>query len=482
MNNRHRPVTDPGSLAADLGARAAAELTEVDERVRGRWSSPVTWRQPVHTVYIPADAVTPGVPVVADWAHAGLDTLTSTFPSAGGDPVQAARELAQFLGIPGDRAADVARLTVHKMRTEPIEDLRIDLEDGFTQRGVPVARRDDDEDARAVDAAEVLAGWLDPGSGDAGPRPSFAGVRVRSFDPAVRDRGIRTLVLVLNGLAERGVLSALHDTSSERFHPRALRLTLPKVQDHRQVSAFVRVLTGIEDSLGLTGPEHRPLCFEVQVETPQAVLGAEGEAEAARILSAAEGRCLALHYGTYDYSASMGVDAVEQALDHPVADHAKDVLQVATASVGVELSDGSTNRIPAGDPDAVKEGWRIHHRLVDRHLRRGIRQGWDLHPNQLITRHMATIDYFRRDWASTATRLRDYVSGDTSRWMDEPATAKAMAGYLLRAHACRAVTGDELAAAGHVTGTLRSLQLTGRVDDAMPSTANSTERTKEQDR
>lgn len=438
------PSVDP-SVLTDITALADTTLADIDPLVAGRWATPVTWRQPVHTVYVPAHLIvgdaTPGADLPRRWASDALTALDTY-----GDPA----ELARDLGVADEDADTVGELTREKLLREPIEDLRIDFEDGFTQRGVPQTDRDADEDARAQQAAEVLATWFSAPDSSA---PAFAGIRFKSFDPAVRDRGLRTLVIVLEGLAERNVLRDVLENDR-----RALRLTLPKVQHHRQVEAFVDVLRALESSLDL--PE---IPFEVQVETPQAILAADGANEPARLIAAGQGRVLSLHYGTYDYSASLGVDAAEQAMDHPVADHAKDVLQVATTAVGVELSDGSTNRIPVGTRAEIMEGWRIHHELVARHLRRGIRQGWDLHAHQLVTRHLTTIAYFRADWRLSAERLRAYIAGDTSRWMDEPATAKAMAGYLLRARACGAVTDRELGLTGADHDQLRSLQVSGRL-------------------
>jgi hypothetical protein len=440
-------VPAPSVLPA-LTALADTALADVDPLVSGRWATPVTWRQPVHTVYVPAHLIvgagTPGTDLPRRWGSDALAALDDY-----GHPGDLAREL----GVADEHADTVGELTREKLLREPVEDLRIDFEDGFTQRGVPLDERDADEDARARQAAEVLAGWFSAPDGPASTAPAFAGIRFRSFDPAVRDRGLRTLAIVLEGLAERNVLR----TVLERDR-RALRLTLPKVQHHRQVEAFVEVLRALETALDVPG-----IPFEVQVETPQAVLAEDGAAEPARLIAAGQGRVLSLHYGTYDYSASLGVDAAEQSAEHPVADYAKDVLQVATTAVGVELSDGSTNRIPVGTRGEVLEGWRIHHHLVRRHLRRGIRQGWDLHAHQLVTRHLTTIAYFRADWQVSADRLRAYVAGDTSRWMDEPATAKAMAGYLLRAHGCGAVTARELASTGLDHAQLRSLRVSGRV-------------------
>src|SRR5699024_10515324 len=127
----------------------------------------------------------------------------------------------------------------------------------------------------------------------------------------------------------------------------------------------------------------RSLRFELQIETPQSILGPDGTALVARMIHAGHGRVTGLHYGTYDYSAFCGIAAAHQSLDHPVADHAKAVMQAAAAGTGVRLSDGSTNLLPAGDPGQVRAGWENHLRLVRRSLERGFYQGWDLHPAQL---------------------------------------------------------------------------------------------------
>ena len=49
------------------------------------------------------------------------------------------------------------------------------------------------------------------------------------------------------------------------------------------------------------------LRFEIQIETPQSILGADGTATVAAMIHTAGERCIALHYGTFDYSAACGV-------------------------------------------------------------------------------------------------------------------------------------------------------------------------------
>lgn len=453
-------------LLPDAAALADGLLADIDPKVAGIWSAPQTWRQPVHTVYLPAhqleDADAPADPrdLPRIWGERALAAL-------GDDPVAAARRLAEAAG--DAEPAAVAELAVAKLRREPIEDLRIDFEDGFPQRGLAPAEREAQEDRLAGLAAGLIADWLDPAGAPPGA-PPFCGIRFKSPDPAVRRRGLRTLLIVLGGLHERGLLRALLDPASPAHDPRALRLTLPKVQHPDQVTALVRVLELVEREWGLAAAGAR-IPLEIQVETPQAILGEDGAVAAARMIGAAGGRCLSLHYGTYDYSAFLGVDPARQSMEHPVADTAKGLLQVVARGRGVELSDGSTNRIPVGSPGQMREGWALHHRLVTRHLGRGIRQGWDLHPNQLVTRHLATIGYFRADWAGAAARLADYVTGAEGRFLDEPATAKVLAGFLRRAHACGAITDAELARAGVDAAGLIALEATGIPPAAAPETS-----------
>jgi hypothetical protein len=163
------------------------------------------------------------------------------------------------------------------------------------------------------------------------------------------------------------------------------------------------------------------------------------------MVHAAGGRCTGLHFGTYDYSASCGISAAYQSMEHPAADHAKAVMQVAAAGTGVFLSDGSTNVLPVGDRASVHAAWRLHARLVRRSLERGYYQGWDLHPAQLPSRFLATYAFYRGGLATATARLKAYVGGGDSGYLDEPATAKALAGFVLRGLDCGAVDDAEVA-------------------------------------
>ena len=270
----------------------------------------------------------------------------------------------------------------------------------------------------------------------AGTAPAFIGIRFKCFEAETRARAVRTLDVFISQLASHGPL------------PQGLRLTLPKVTTVAQVEAMVFLAEKLEAAHRL---EAGSLRFEVQVETPQVIIAADGTHPVAQLIHAGKGRVSSLHYGTYDYSASLGVAAAYQSMEHPVADFAKDVLQVVVAGTGVELSDGSTNILPAGDPENVAAAWALHARLVRRHLERGIYQGWDLHENQLVTRYLATFSFFRENLEAAATRLRNYVHKIESAIMDEPATARALARYIHRGLACGAVEEEEVAALAQIS-------------------------------
>ena len=396
-----------GSLSPNDLAQIDAQLAATDQLLERNYPGDDGSRQPVHTVYVPADRFTPSF--AAEWGAQSLATA-----DAHGGLVR----LGHLLGQDADLAEAVAARVQSKLEIEPIEDLRLDFEDGFGDRG------DDAEDAAAVAAASAVAAAV-----AAGTAPPFIGIRFKCFEAATRARGLRTLDLFVSGLAAAGEL------------PQGLILTLPKVTTVAQVKAMDFAVSRLEEAHALPAGRLR---FEVQVETPQLILGPDGTSPVAQLPHAVPGRISGLHYGTYDYSASLQISAEYQSMEHPVADYAKEVMQLAVAGTGIRLSDGSTNIIPVGDN--VENAWRLHGRLVRRSLERGYYQGWDLHPAQLPSRFAATYAFYRQGLPAAAARLRNYVEHTEGGVMDEPATARALAAFVLRGVQCGAVGADDVQA------------------------------------
>ncbi len=403
MTTPHGLALTEQDLTAIDGRLAAADAA----RVAGYPGDRVD-RQPVHTVYVPADRF--HADLVAEWSTAAEAALVRDAPGP--------EEMAGLTGFDADDVRAVWPAVLAKLVSEPIEDLRVDLEDGYGTRA------DAEEDRDAVAAGQAIAAMV-----AAGTAPAFLGIRFKSLEGGTRRRGLRTLDLVLGAVLAAGPL------------PPNWVVTLPKVTSADQVRAMVDVCGRLERAYGL---DEGALRFEIQVETPQAILLADGTAGVATMLHAAAGRCTGLHFGTYDYTAALQISGGHQAMDHPAAEHAKAVMQLAAAGTGVRVSDGSTNIVPVGDRAGVHVAWALHARLVQRSLGRGFYQGWDLHPAQLPTRYLSTYLFFRAGLNRVGARLDAYLNGAEGAVMDEPATAQALAGFLLRGVHCGAVSVDEV--------------------------------------
>lgn len=403
------------SLAGAVTEAISASLAPVDAELERRYPGDPGTRQPVHTVYVPGDAF--AADTIRTWGDRALAALDEHAPDAA--------SFAAVLGLTDELAEPVYGRVRAKLEREPVEDLRVDFEDGYGPRP------DAEEDATAARAARLIAEAYR--NGTAAP---YMGIRTKCMEAPVRDRGIRTLDIFLTGLMEEGGL------------PDGLVLTLPKVTYAEQVTAMVRLLEEFEKARGL---EPGRIGFEIQIETSQSILATDGTATVARMIQAAEGRATGLHYGTFDYSACLGVSAAYQSSDHPAADHAKAIMQVAAAGTGVRLSDGSTNVLPVGPAENVHDAWRLHYGLTRRALARAYYQGWDMHPGHLPTRYAAVFAFYREGFEQAAARLSRYAGHASGDVMDEPATAKALSGYLLRGLDCGALDIPEVARATGLT-------------------------------
>jgi hypothetical protein len=351
--------------------------------------------QPVHTVYVPADRFS--ARTVSEWG----DQASSLFKSHLAGP----GELAEVFGTPDGTAAAVHEKVLRKLSAEPIEDLRIDFEDGYGVRGDAV------EDAHVAQAVEAVAAMHAEGA-----LPRRWGPRVKSFADGDPERAVRTLESFVTGVAERaGGL------------PGGFTVTFPKVLMEAYLGQFAGVLERLESRIGAR------LRFEMQVEAPQTLPFLRGD-----LAESLGGRLAAAHFGVFDYTAAIGLPPHEQRLDHPACDHARHVMQTAFAGTGVELSDGSLAAAPASErAQDVHALWRRHAELVSHSLRHGFYQGWDMHPAHLVSRfatvyafHLARYDSYRAR-VSAWEEQREAGGGI----MDEPATIRTLAAALRRADA-----------------------------------------------
>ena len=332
--------------------RVLAPLRTANLAFSARYPGDRPDRQPIHTVYGGAQLFKADAAAKLG-AHA-LRALEQHAPDAA--------TLAHAFGLTEELAAQVRPRIASKLAREPVEDLRVDFEDGY---GV---RPDAEEDGHAVGCAREAAQAHARSS-----LPPFWGIRIKPMTEELRARSVRTIDLFL---------STLLDATGGAL-PAGFVLTLPKLQVPEHAAALADLLDVLEPGLGLPAGALR---FEIMIEQTQAVIDAGGRIGIPALVAAARGRCVAAHLGTYDYTASCGIAAAHQHMTHPACDFAKHCMQASLAGTGIWLSDGATNVMPVGGREAVHAAWRLQASHVRHSLVGGFYQGWDLHPAQLVAR------------------------------------------------------------------------------------------------
>jgi len=406
---------------SNWGERLGAVATRLGRELPGEGPG----RQPVHTVY-------GGAHLFSAVTAARLGELALEFMERwAGSP----GDLAATLGLSDDLAGKVHRLVRAKLTREPVEDFRIDFEDGYGHRP------DDEEDGHARSAATALAEGMADGS-----LPPFTGIRIKSLSGELHRRSLRTLDLFVTTAIEKG----------GRL-PDGFVVTLPKIQDEEQVVVLTEALQELERGLGI-----EPIPVELMVETPQTIIDADGSFGMRKFVEAGSGRVRGAHFGTYDYTASLSITAAYQTMTHPACDFARHGLQVSLAGTGVWISDGATNVMPVpphrGDDlgaaqieenrKAVHETMRLHYDHIRHSLAHAFYQGWDLHPAQFPTRYAAVYAFFLEGLDQAASRLSNFVDSAAKATMvgevfDDAATGQGLLNFFLRAINCGAIGEDE---------------------------------------
>src|SRR5437867_1323034 len=379
-----------------------------------RFPGELAKRQPVHTVYggahlFRADAA-------QKLGRAALSALQEYAPDAS--------SLADAIGIDHPLADRIYPRVVDKLTREPVEDFRIDFEDGFGNRS------DEEEDRFARGAADEVAAGLAAGS-----LPPGIGIRIKPLSEELKRRSFRTFDLFLTRLLER-TAGAL---------PPNFVVTLPKITTPEQVAALAAACDAFEYWRDLAAGSLR---FELMIETTQSVFAADGSVALPRLIAEGGGRIVAAHFGTYDYTAACSITAAHQHMRHPACDFAKHVMQVALAGTGIWLSDGATNVMPIGSREAVHRAWRLHFEHVRHSLVTGFYQGWDLHPAQLPSRYAAVYAFFLEGLGAASERLKQFVAQAAQATLvghvfDDAATGQGLLNYFLRALNCRAISEQE---------------------------------------
>ncbi len=330
---------------------------------------------------------------------------------------------------------------VEKLRREPVEDFRIDFEDGYGNRP------DAEEDRQAALAAQEVAKGMKDGT-----LPPFLGIRIKPFSPELKKRAVATLDIFITELVRQ----------TGGTFPDNFVITLPKVTMPGHVTAAIRLFEALEKKLKL---KPGTLRCELMIETPQSVINHDGVGNISRLVNAAEGRCTGAHFGVYDYTASCSITAAHQRMTHPACDFARHMMKVSLAGTGIWISDGATNIMPVGPHRAppgktlsaaqrrenqtvVHRAWRIMLEHVNHSLEQAYYQGWDLHPAQFPIRYAAVYYFFLKGLEAASVRLKTFVEKAAQATLigdvfDDAATGQGLLNYFLRGINCGAITEDE---------------------------------------
>jgi citrate lyase beta subunit len=441
-------------------------LTDGDEGVRliikdsKENAVKLTERSPVHVVYggadrfsmetprkfgrIALDSLKTYAPNFSSFAHAfhlpGSEHLP-TFPKAVKE-LDAALKTDPNKVKKKDRAAWFA-WTIHqkvleKLRREPVEDFRIDFEDGYGFRS------EEEEDGHAVSAATELANAFRKRR-----ITELSGFRIKSLSPETYRRAIKTLELFL---------STLLDQTGGKI-PDNFVVTLPKVRDSKQVKDLARRLSKIEKARKL---KKDSIAIELMIETPDAIFDRRGRAAVSGLIKAARGRCSSVHFGAYDYTAALGISASFQDIRHPACGFARSVIQAACAGSDVRLVDSVTTKMPVPvhrdgslteaqreeNKQSVHAGWLKHFQNVSASMADGYYQSWDLHPNQLVARYAAVYVFFLTEMDAQAARLESFLAKATQASLtgstfDDAASVRGIVNFFRRGLDCGAISPAE---------------------------------------
>lgn len=408
------------------------KLTQANSAFVAIYPGEIIDRQPVHTVYGGAQLFVSdrtkrmgksALAALKQYSKGPMDFLDAIDPMHEFD-----EEFAQKLY---DRV-------IAKLEHEPVEDFRIDFEDGYGNRP------DEEEDGHAVLAAQAVA----QGQKD-GTLPPFIGIRLKPFNEELKKRSIRSLDIFV---------TALYDATEGKI-PQPFYVTLPKITVPEQASALSVVMDKLEDRLGL---KRHTFQVELMIETTQSIFSSEGKVPLLKMVDELKGRCRAAHFGTYDYTAGCQITAEYQDMLHPACDFARSVMQVALAGTGIWISDGATNILPVAPHkgeltpeqeeenwDAVRNAWALHYDHIQHSLMKAYYQGWDLHPGQLPTRYAAIYSFFLSGMGAAGERLKNFVAKAAQATLvgdvfDDAATGQGLLNFFLKAINSGAVTQDEV--------------------------------------
>lgn len=412
-----------------------ARLDEANDRFLRRFPGQGSERQPIHTVYGGANLYKAGAAQkLGNLAIKHMQTFAGDVSS-----------FAANLGLdPGDTLVEQVFDRVQaKLEHQPIEDHRVDFEDGYGTRS------DDEEDGHVQSAAAAMAEGLIDGS-----LPDSVGIRIKALSEESKHRSLRTLDLFVSSLvvAARGEF------------PQRFLVTLPKVTSVAQVDVLCEIIEMLE---ARTGIGEGAIKVEIMLENVQVLFNEQGHFGLRELVAGNGQRIQTIVLGTFDYTASANISAAFQSHNHAVADFARQMMIAGLTDSQVNLCDGVTNLMPIPpnrgeqlspseieeNSQAVREAWQLHFENILHSMKLGIYQGWDLNPAQLPIRFAAVFYFYLSALDNAQARLITFVgkaaqASLTGSTFDDAATGQGLVNFFRNGYRCGALSEADVRAAG----------------------------------
>ena len=225
-------------------------------------------------------------------------------------------------------------------------------------------------------------------------------------------------------------------------------VTLPKITAPEQVSELVRALDPYPD-----------VRIEIMIETPGSIFVLP------QLLKAAQGKCVAAHFGAYDYIASLGIAAASQHLHHPACDFARSMM-LATLAETRRVAGGRSDEpasFPARGPSGLEAALRQYPPFSLQRLLSGL--GPASCPDSCSPG--CGVQLLPGGSAEASERLRNFrdQSEQATRAgaiFDDAATGRGLLNYFERALRCGAISESEVPRqALFLTALIRRSERTG---------------------
>lgn len=344
--------------------------------------------------------------------------------------------------------------TINKLTVNPVEDYRIDFEDGYGLRDS--AKEDEDAERCAIELSELFQ--------KSDNSSAFqTGIRIKSFSLPTLQRSIRTFDIFLSTFFQNC------DIQNVPF----LSVCLPKVTDLKEVELLLSLLTDYAKSHNLNTGFLRA---EIMLETPEFYLKSNGFAALREMVDSFSGSFNALHLGLYDFTSSLGVQSADQKYNHPYLDFLRFQTIMQFSKSTIRLVDGATMEMPVekykksefaelseeecnANKIMIINAANAHTENIYHSMKMGFDSSWDLHPGQVAIRYLTLFTNYKKSFSAMRERFINFVENAARATVlngqfDDAATGQGMLNYFIKGYRLGALSADDIRKTGFDIETL----------------------------